>query len=202
MGGYLVEMSAIISLLTVSLFCFTFVFWLKKFENKYKYKKLKMVDQFIRRKNIEVNHFFVGSYFDLVDDAKEKNIWFFYLKQHTLHYRNIPYEDIFQVEYKLDGLTIKSIARKSQLKRDLVVGNEIRNSNEIIGDTNSPVDEKYRVKEVRLTILVDELTPFSLDFIFISSHFPIEYQNLKDADAREWYNLFKNIIERENDMVG
>lgn len=193
------DMSAVISLLTVSLFCFTFVFWLKKFENKHKYKKAKLVDLFIRRNNISVNHIYVGSYFDLIDDAEKQNIWFFYLKQNTLHYKNIPYANIFQVEYKLDHQTVKSIAKPGKLKRDLVVGNDSSSRNEIIEQTNIPLHKEYRVKEIALTILIDELTPTKLDFVFISSHFPVELKNIKDKEAKNWFQIFTHIIELEEE---
>lgn len=192
------EMSAVISLLTVSLFCFTFVFWLKKFENKHKLKKAKFVDIFITRNKINVTHIYVGSYFDLIDDAASQNIWFFYLKQNTLHYKNIPYEDLFQIEYKLDWQTVQSVKKSGKLKRDLVVGNNVAEASEIVEETNVPLHENYRAKEVIITILIDELKPAKLDFVFVSTHLPVELKNVKDKDAKKWFHIFTEIIQAED----
>src|SRR5699024_8567781 len=111
--------------------------------------------KFIQRHKIQVNKLFNSSYFDLIDDAKNKNIWYFYLKQDTLHHKNFPYKDIYQVEYKLDGSTVRSTAKTSQLKRELVVGNEEIEDIDIVGNKHIPVDKNYRVKEVMITILID-----------------------------------------------
>lgn len=191
------ETSAIISLFTLSFFCFAFIFWLKNFEKKHTYKKLKLVDKFIQKNNIEVNKMFVDQYFDLIDDAKGENIWYFYLKNNTLHYKNIPYKDIFQVEYKLDGSTVRSTIKKGQLKHQLVAGNNTNLDIEIVGNKQIAIDEKYRIKEVMITILIDELKPYTIDFVFMTTHIPVEFKNLQDKEAREWYKLFQKIIRSE-----
>ncbi|MBO1002006.1 hypothetical protein [Pseudogracilibacillus auburnensis] len=191
-------MSTAITFLTIGLFCFTFVFWLKKSENKHKYERAKLVEMFIKQKKIHVDNIFIGFYFDLVNDAKGRNIWFFYLRRNTLQYKNIPYDELFQIEYKLDGQTIHSIARMGKLKRDLVVGNDTSTTGEVMENTNIVVDENYRVKEITLTILIDELTPSTMDFVFVSSHFPVELKNVKDQEAKEWFQLLTDIIQAED----
>jgi len=194
------DMSMFITFFTFALFCFTFVFWLKQNERKYKYTKAKMVDLFIKRNNIHVTNIFVGSYFDLVNDKRNKCIWFFYVQKQTLQYKQIPYANIHQIEYKIDGVTIQSVVKSRKLKRDLLLNSDFSNKNIVVENKHIIPEDTFRVKEVMLTILIDELKPVTLDLIFISSHLPIEWKNVKNTEVKEWYYIFTEIIKREEHL--
>lgn len=189
--------TTIIFCLGFAAFCFTFVFWFKKSENKFKYQKTKMADLFIKKRGIHVSKLYVGTYFDLVHDAKNEQIWFFVLRHNnTLQYKNIPYNELFQVDYKLDGHTVKSASRSGKLKKELIGGKR--------PDDSSPPPATWKksndfraVKEIRLTVHVDDMQTTTLDFVFHHSHLPVDAKHMKDKDAQEWYNIFTSIIETE-----
>jgi len=187
--------TTIIACLSIATFCFMFVFWFKKSENKYRYEKTRMVERFINGKNIHVSKLYSGFHFDLVNDTEQSNIWFFVLQHNTLQYKKIPYEDLFQVEYKLDGHTIKSISRSGQLKR-VLIGGEVTNTSLPPASWKKAKDLRV-VKEVRLTVVIDDLQATTLDLIFNSSHLPADVKKIKDADAKDWYETFTYIIENE-----
>ena len=190
-----VDTTTIITFFGLAMFCFIFVFWMKKSENKYRYQKTKMVDLFISKRGLSVEKFFSGFHFDLVNDSKNKNIWFFVLRDNTLQYKQIPYEDLFQVAYKLDGHTIESTSRTGQLKR-VLIGGEVENTS--MPPAIWKKEDDFRVvKEVRLTVQIDDLQATTLDLIFNSYHLPIERKHIKDKDAREWFDIFSYIIESE-----
>lgn len=154
-----------------------------------------MVDMFITKRGITVEKFFSGFHFDLVNDSKNKNIWFFILQDNTLQYKQIPYEDLFHVSYKLDGHTIESTSRSGQLKR-VLIGGEVENTS--MPPAIWKKEDDFRVvKEVRLTVQIDDLQATTLDLIFNTYHLPVERKHIKDRDAREWFDIFSYIIESE-----
>lgn len=155
-----------------------------------------MVDLLIKQKDIHVNKFYSGPHFDLINDTVNKQIWFFILQHQTLQYKIIPYDELFQVNYKLDGHTIKTASRSGKLKRELIGGKVYDNS------TSSPAMWKksndFRMaKEVRLTILIDDIQATTLDLVFHTSHLPVDLKYIKDEEAKDWFNVFTHIIEKE-----
>lgn len=188
--------TTIIVCFSIAMFCFTFVYWMKKSENKYRFKKTQMVDIFIKKRNISVHNFYSGFQFDLVNDAENRQIWFFVLQHNTLQYKNIPYEELFQVAYKLDDETIKAVSRSGPLKRELV-GAEVKKSIKTISPKWQKEEDVQIVKEVRLTVMIDDLQATTLDLVFHSTHLPVELKRLKDAEAKEWFDIFTFIIENE-----
>lgn len=189
------DASFALSFLAISLFCFTFVFWIKKNEHKHKYRKTKMVDRFIQQKNVRVDEWYASDFFDLVLDRTSHTLWFFYLRNQTLHYKNIQFRDLFQIEYKLDGKSVRIFSRSGMLKNQLVAGSRDLPNVTVKPCTEMTLEQNFRVKEIAVTILVDELTPYHLDFIFTVSHLPVELKNAKDKDAKKWYRLLHEIID-------
>lgn len=182
--------------LSIAMFCFTFVFWLKKSENKFKYQKTKMVETFSKQRNIHIDKFYSGSHFDLINDLEHKQLWFFVLQNNTLQYKNIPYEEVFQVDFKLDGHTVKTSSRSGQLKRELIGGKieEDISSSPAVWKKSKEIS---MVKEIRLTLLIDDLKATTLDLIFNISHLPVHVNQLKDRKAKEWFTILHDIIEME-----
>lgn len=176
----------------IAIFCFTVIFWIKRGENKYRYQKTNMVDQFIQQHHIHVNKIYSGKYLDLINDTLNRNIWFFVLEQKTLKYKRIPYEDLYYVAYKLDGNPIEAAARSGQMKREML-GGDGPNQADII----PPIDgEDIKVvKEISLTLIVDDRHASTIDLLFLAQPFMTDIKHAKDADAKTWYRIFTNIIE-------
>lgn len=164
-------------------------------DKKYASQKTKYVDIFIQQHKIHVSNIFIGSYFDLVHDARTKTIWFFHLHKRTLQFKEMPYEQIHQVKWKIDSTLIHSTSSKNPLKRDLLTK---KTSTE--QDVNIEVHDQYRVKEAMLSILIDEIEPKTFDLVFISVNRPMSFQQVKQSDIAAWYDLFVSIIE-ENDNI-
>lgn len=164
-------------------------------DRKYASQKTKYVDIFIQQHKIHVSHIYVGSYFDLVHDARTKTIWFFHLHKKTLQFKEIPYEQIHQVTWEIDKTLIHSTTSKNPLKRDLLI-----NKTSTEKDIHVEVHDQYQVKEAMLSILIDETEPKVFDLVFISVNRPMSFEKVKQSDIAMWYDLFVSIIEGNDDM--
>lgn len=183
-------MTGIIIFFVISIIALSIALIIILADKRYKSTKARYVDVFIRQHDIEVTNMFVGSYFDLVHDAKSKTIWFFHLKKKTLQFKEIPYEDLHEVKWEIDGVIIRSMTSERPLKRDLLT--KERNSKQ---DVFREVNEQYRVKEAILSIVLDELEPQIFDLRFISVNRPISFKQVKESEIATWYDLFVSIIE-------
>lgn len=168
------------------------VFLLKSGEKKYRYKKTKMVDQFIQRHQIDVNKFYSGKYMDLINDSHNQTIWFFVLEQQTLKYKKIPYDDLYYVAYKLDNHIINATSRSDQMKREML-GGEGPNQDDVGPLVNS--SDIKMVKEIYLTLIVDDRHASTIDLLFVQHPFMADIKHVQDVDAKTWFGIFSNIIE-------
>lgn len=189
------DITTLIVCLCIGTFCLTTVYWMKSFEKKHRLAKTRRVDIFIQKNKINVSKFFSGYEYDLVHDADNKCIWMFVLRN-RLEYKKLLYDDIYKVEYKLDGVVVQSITRTRPSKRELVGAKAAQSSFEIQSFIHLK-KEIRAVKELKLTIILDDLQATSLDVIMGSYYFPKELKRMKKNDAQEWFNLFKVIINTE-----
>jgi len=178
--------------LLVAVFCFTVVFWLKRGENKHRYQKTKMVDHFIEKNHIHVSKLYSGMYCDIINDTKNQSIWFFVLEQLTLKYKQIHYDDLFYVAYKLDGKPVEVASRDGQTKRQMLGGDgpNVADMPPLVRREDIKV-----VKEISLTIIVDDRHASVIDLLFVMHPFFADVNHVKDVDAKTWFNIFAEIIE-------
>ena len=195
-GGNKMEMFT--TFFIIAIFCFTVVFWLKRSENKYRYQKTKLVDQFINRNNIHVTDLYSGMYCDLVNDEKNRSIWFFVLEQLTLKYKQIPYDDIFYVALKYDGKAIDAHTRQGQMKKEMLGGEGLRDMD--LAPLVNKADLKI-VKDISLTIIVDDRHASTIDALFVSHSVLVDIRNVKDNDAETWFHRLADIIDQTEDKL-
>ena len=188
MTGFIILFIFAISALLIALFMILG-------DKKYAAQKTKYVDIFIQQHKIHVSDIFIGSYFDLVHDARTKTIWFFHLHKKTLQFKEMPYAQIHQVKWEIDKSLIHSTTSKNPLKRDLLTKKTSTKE-----DVDIEVHDQYRVKEAMLSILIDETEPKVFDLVFISVNRPKPFEEVKQSDIAKWYDLFVSIIE-ENDNL-
>lgn len=151
-----------------------------------------MVDKFIQQHAIHVTKLYSGKYMDLINDSDNRTIWFFVLEQQTLKYKQIKYEDLYYVAYKLDDKTVQATSRTDQMKREML-GGEGPNQADIKPLTN--IDEIKIVKEIYLTLIVDDHHASTIDILFVQHPFLADAKHVQDADAKTWYGIFSKIIE-------
>lgn len=193
-GGRDMDPVTLLVCLTIALFCFTTVYWMKAEEKKHRYEKTKRVDLFLQKNKINVNRFFSGYQTDLIHDAATKSFWYFELPFDQLEYKNISYDDIYRVDYKLDGVVIDSVMKQGPSKRELLSSNPTKSLVEF--QSFIQVKDKVRAaKEVKLTILLDDLQGTALDVVFAQHYFPKEVKRMKNNDALKWFNIFKDAVE-------
>lgn len=178
---------------TIALFCFTTVYWMKAQEKKHRFEKTQRVDLFLQKNKINVNRFFSGYQSDLIHDAATKSFWHFTLPYNELQYKNIPYDDIYRVDYKLDGVVVDSVVRPGPSKRELVGSNGTKSPAEMQSFIQLK-DDIRAAKEVKLTILLDDLKATSIDVVFAQHYFPKEVKRMKNNDALAWFHIFKEVI--------
>ena len=186
-------MDIFITFLLIAIFCFTVVFWLKRGENKYRYQKTKMVDQFIENHQIDVTHFYSGMYCDIINDTTNHLIWFFVLEQRTLKYKQIAYDDLFYVAFKLDGKPVEVVSCEGPLKREML-GGEGLNTDDM--PPIVPQEDIKMVKELSLTLILDDRHASVIDLLFVMHPFFVNIKQLKDNDAKTWFHLFAHIIHQ------
>lgn len=182
--------------LTIALFCFTTVYWMKAEEKKHRYEKTRRVDLFLQKNKINVNRFFSGYQSDLIHDAATKSFWYFTLPFDKLEYKNIHYDDIYRVDYKLDGVVIDSVTKPGPSKRELISANETKSPLEFQSFIHLK-DKVRAAKEVKLTILMDDLQGTSLDVVFARHYFPKEVKRMKNNDALKWFHIFKEALQTD-----
>lgn len=178
---------------TIALFCFTTVYWMKAQEKKHRFEKTQRVDLFLQKNNINVNRFFSGYRSDLIHDAATKSFWHFTLPYNELEYKNIPYDNIYRVDYKLDGVVVNSVVRPGPSKRELVGSNGTKLPTEMQSFIQLK-DDIRAAKEVKLTILLDDLNATSIDVVFAQHYFPKEVKRMKNNEALAWFHIFKEVI--------
>lgn len=188
-------MTSFIIFFIIALVAFAIALFMKLGDKRYAYQKAKYLDIFIQQKNITVSHLFIGSYFDLICDAETRTIWFLHLQKRTLQFKEMPYAQIHQVKWEIDGTLIRSRTSRQPLKRDLLT-----NKVERVVDVAAEVHDQYRVKESILSITLDELEPAVFDLMFLDSRRPIHFAQVKTSDIAHWYDLFVSIIE-QNDQI-
>lgn len=195
------DIATFLILIGFATFCFTAVYWMKSFEKKHRLNKTRRVDYFIQKNKLNVDKFFSGYEYDLIHDTKTESVWFFVLKDDRLRYKQIPFEQIYRVEYKLDGITAKSINRKGPSKRELVGGDEVKSDREfqsfihLKDDINK--DNIKAAKEIKLKIFLDDLQASTLDVGFAYYYMPKKLDRLKRNEALDWFQTFKEIVTTE-----
>lgn len=182
----------------IAFFCFAVVFWIKRGENKYRYDKTRLVDEFIQKNNIQVTNFYSGMFCDLINDEDNRSVWFFVLEQLTLKYKQISYDDIFYVALKYDGKTVDSYTRRGQMKREMLGGKGL---NEMDLTPFARKADLKIVKDVSLTIIVDDRHAAIVDALFLSHSFFADLNHVKDNDATRWFNLLTTISKQTDDKL-
>lgn len=181
---------------SIASFCFTTVYWMKSYERKYRLDKTRRVDYFIKKNKLNVNKFYSGYEHDLIHDLETKSVWFFVLRDDRLRYKQVPFEDIYRVEYKLDGVVVAEATRTRQSKRELVGGEPTESPAEMQSFIHLKEDIRT-AKEFKLTIFLDDLQATSLDVIFGNYYIPKDLKRLKKNEALEWFKVFKSIINTD-----
>lgn len=183
--------------------CFTLVYLMNKAEKTYKIGRKEMVDKFIADKEITVNKRFNGNGSDLIHDMENECIWYFARANNGLKHKQLKYSDIFQVEYKQDDQIITSTSRSSQLGGALVGGALAGGVGAVIGGLGGKQKQSSQVKQIFLTLLIDDLETPSLDIEFAFFHPPRDASQVNDKEAKDWYNLFRVIIKKvERELEG
>lgn len=185
-------MDAITSLFVISFFCFAAVLWLKRGESKYRFDKTRIVDEFIKKRQIDVDKFYSGHYCDLVLDTTNRSVWFFVLEQFTLKFKQIPFDDLFYVALKYDGHTIDAYRRQGQMRREML-GGEGLNYVEL-----GPIEKESEfkiVKNVSITMIMDDRDASTVDALFLSHSLFADAKKVKDEDAKMWFALLADIIK-------
>lgn len=189
-------MTLFIICIVLAVVCFTIVALMNNGERNYTYEKNEMVNKFINEKEITINKRFSGYNFDLIHDMENECVWYFVRVNDELQHKQINYKDIFQVEYKQDDQTITSTSRSSQLGGALVGGALAGGVGAVIGGLSGKQKQSSQVKQIMLTLLIDDLEIPSLDIEFAFFHPPKDLSQVDDSVARDWYNLFRVIITK------
>src|SRR5699024_8755591 len=116
------DMTTFIICVSIGTFSFTSVYWIKSFERKFRRDKTRRVDYLITKKKVNVDKFYSGVESDLIYDEETESIWYFTLRDDRLRYKQIPYEDIYRVEYRLDGVVVDAVERSGPSRLEMVGG--------------------------------------------------------------------------------
>lgn len=173
-------------------------------KQQYREDKIIKLNKLLSNKGIIKSQFYVDedAKSGLVLDEKHKTIS---IIGENLKITTLPYSSIVESELVQDEVSVTKVNSSSLVGRSIIGGLAFGEVGSVVGAVTSNKTSHKEVKNIRLSLTVNNLDKPVHQIHFLNSKKPlkvndIEYQE-KYNNAYNWHKIFAIIIQRENQKV-